>query len=243
MNLHKFKKAIIKAGFTVALFAGVGSVSVVQAGIPVIDYGATAQRTMNFTQQMAQMAKDYNNMVSQLRQQQATYKSLVGSRDVAGLLDSVSSHLPSDSRRYYENIRNGNTKGLLADVINLDKKYSNLKGANSKETNQKVKDYYKQKELEQQALMNQAFKRSNERMNNIAQMMANIDRTGDTKAAADLQNRINAEMALIQLENQNIQLIKIALDAEKENLKQKMYESMKNKYESGNKPVQFKKVF
>lgn len=212
------------------------------AGIPVVDASSSAMRAAEFVKNMAQLQTQYQNLVAQLKQQEATYKSIVGTRNVADLLNKTSKFLPADTFKTYENIRNGNNDGLLGDMLALQQKY-NVSGTDTKAMRGAISNQSNQSKLRNEAIVNQAFQRANLRIQNLQQMMANIDATGDTKAAADLQNRINTEMSLIQVENQNIQLIKQAFDIEESQRAAQQREISKKWSSSSNQPTAFKKVF
>lgn len=212
------------------------------AGIPVIDAAGNATRIMNFTKQMAEYANQLSTMKSQLSQQQATYKSLVGSRDLNQLLNAGSKYLPAETLGAYEKIRNGDTSSFLGQMTALSQKYKNT-GKSSTASASAVREANRQAHLRNEAIVDQAFARSNARINNIQRLMNQIDATGDTKASADLQNRINAEMGLIQLEQQNIQLVKYAVEAQDKLRAQQLRDITAQRNSASNAMPTFKKVY
>ncbi|AZC05411.1 TPA: type IV secretion system protein [Acinetobacter baumannii] len=214
----------------------------VNAGIPVVDAVGNGQRMANFIKEMAEMTNQLNTMKSQLTQQQATYKSLVGSRDLNQLLNAGSKYLPAETLSAYEKIRSGDTSSLLGAMTSLSQKYKNT-GNSSTTSKQAVQNASREAQLRNEAIIDQAFQRSNSRINNIQRLMNQIDATGDTKASADLQNRINAEMGLIQLEQQNIQLVKYSVEAQDKLRAQQMREVSQKRNSSTNAMPTFKQVY
>lgn len=206
-NINKLALAsLIVLGTSFNAYAG---------GIPVIDVAGNAQAMTNFVKQMAEMTNQLNTMKSQLEQQQQTYKSLVGARNINDLLSNpaLSKYLPSDAVNSYENIRKGNYDGALGDIAKIAKKYEATSG-NSKNQYANIEQTRKDQLRKNSLIIDQVFKKSNDRLNNLTRLMNQIDRTGDTKASADLQNRINSELGLLQIEQNNIALMRMAAEAD-----------------------------
>lgn len=214
----------------------------VNAGVPVIDATANATRMANFTKQMVEMANQLTTMKNQLQTQKSTYESLIGSRNLNQLMNAGSKYLPAETLQTYEKIRNGDTKSLLGQMTTLSQKYKNT-GSSSLSSSKAVQEAGREAHLRNEAIIDQAFQRSNSRINNLQRLMNQIDATGDTKASADLQNRINAEMGLIQLEQQNIQLVKYAVEAQDKLRAQQMRDISAKRNNPANAKPDFKVIY
>lgn len=214
----------------------------VNAGVPVIDATANATRVANFAKQMVEMANQLNTMKTQLQTQKSTYESLIGSRNLNQLMNAGSKYLPAETLQAYEKIRTGDTSSLLGQMTALSQKYQNT-GKSSSASSNAVKDASRQAHLRNEAIIDQAFQRSNSRINNLQRLMNQIDATVDTKASADLQNRINAEMGLIQLEQQNIQLVKYAVEAQDKLRQQQMRDVTAQRNNPNNTKPNFKVIY
>ncbi|MEO4090770.1 P-type DNA transfer protein VirB5 [Acinetobacter pittii] len=228
-----------------ALVMGLSVPVVVNAGgIPVIDIAGNAQAMTNFIKEMAEMANQLNTMKSQLAQQQQTYKSLVGARNINDLLSNpaLSKYLPSDAVSAYENIRSGNYQGSLGDMAKLAKKYEATSG-NSTTQYANLAQQRKENLQKNSLIIDQVFKKSNDRLNQLTRLMNQIDRTSDTKAAADLQNRINSELGLLQIEQNNIALMKMAAEADEKLREQQARDISTMRNRSTNKPTAMPVVF
>ena len=229
----------LSLGFAVSM-----PVVVNAGGIPVIDIAGNASRMANFVKEMAEMANQLNTMKSQLTQQQQTYKSLVGARNINDLLSNpaLSKYLPSDAVKSYENIRQGNYDGALGDMAKLAKKYEARSGS-SKDQYQNLAQQSKENLQKNSLIIDQVFKKSNDRLNNLTRLMNQIDQTGDTKASADLQNRIQSELGLLQIEQNNIALMKMATEADEKLRAQQARDISTMRNRSTNKPTSMPVVF
>lgn len=239
------KLNIKKAALALTLGCAISMpVAVNAAGVPVVDVAGNAQRAANFVKQMAEMANQLGTMKNQLEQQKTTYKSLVGSRNINDLLSnpSLSKYLPSDAVRSYENIRKGNYEGTLGDLAKLAKKYEATNGS-SREQYKNIAAQRKEQLQKNSLMVDQVFKKSNDRLNNLTRLMNQIDRTGDTKASADLQNRINSELGLLQIEQNNIALMKMAAEADEKLRAQQARDVSDLRNRSTNKPTSMPTVF
>lgn len=232
------KKILLATAVGASLLVGTNA----NAGIPVIDATANATRVANFTKQMVEMANQLNTMKTQLMTQKQTYESLIGSRNLNQLMNAGSKYLPAETLQTYEKIRSGDTSSLLGQMTALSQKYQNA-GKSGSASAKAIQDAGKEAHLRNEAIIDQAFARSNSRINNLQRLMNQIDATGDTKASADLQNRINAEMGLIQLEQQNIQLVKYAVEAQDKLRAQQMRELNAKRNSASNTKPTFKVIY
>lgn len=214
----------------------------VNAGIPVVDGVSNVARAMEFAQTLLHYKTQLEEMGKQLQTQEQTYKSLIGNRDINKLMNTGSKYLPAETLQTYEKIRNGDTKSLLGQMTALSQKYKNT-GSSSLTSSKAVQQAGREAHLRNEAIIDQAFQRSNARINNLQRLMNQIDATGDTKASADLQNRINAEMGLIQLEQQNIQLVKYAVEAQDKLRAQQIRDISTQRNNPANSKPNFKVIY
>lgn len=214
----------------------------VNAGIPVVDGVSNTARALEFAKTLLHYKTQLEEMGKQLQTQEQTYKSLIGNRDINKLMNTGSKYLPAETLQTYEKIRNGDTKSLLGQMTALSQKYKNT-GSSSLTSSKAVQQAGREAHLRNEAIIDQAFQRSNARINNLQRLMNQIDATGDTKASADLQNRINAEMGLIQLEQQNIQLVKYAVEAQDKLRAQQIRDISTQRNNPANSKPNFKVIY
>ena len=176
MKIH-FKKTVC----SVLLAASLASVPFMAnaSGIPVFDGGAAAQRTQNFVQQMAEMAKQLTQLKQQYEQQVKQFKAMTGSRNIGNLLkDTFKDQIPSEWSAVYDGAKNIDYKSMI----------------NSKAYKADGADKLL---VQNQEMLSKVFAETKKQLGNIENLMNQINTTQDIKAAADLQNRIAAEQAKI----------------------------------------------
>lgn len=160
------------------------------SGIPVFDGAAVAQAI----QQGIQMAEQINNQIKQIEQLKQQVEALKGGRNMGNLLrNQAYEQLPDEWKQVYTSAQKFNNKDLLSE-----------KGYNADADNERL--------IKQFDLTLRAIKDSELRMNNISALMDQINRTQDIKAAADLQNRIAAEQAVIQQNQTNLDMMARMMD-------------------------------
>ena len=194
------KKNIMSAILASSLL--VGSVAVAptaSAGIPVIDAGSIAQAV----QQVIHMKTQIDNQISQIRNMEAQYKSITGSRNLGQLLNdpAMRNYLPQDYANLYDAIKSGNTSKLSRSLDNIakqEKTYASQKNG---------ADRYATQSLITKASSIQALEAQSKRLDNIQNLMGQINLATDPKAAQDLSNRLAAEQAMIQSEQVRINLM------------------------------------
>ena len=203
----KFKQLMICAALGV-------SPLIANAGIPVIDATANAQSAANFVKDMAEQAKRLIELKNQLEQQKRTYEAMIGSRDIGKLFNDprLAQYLPQGMQGLYGDIKNRNISGMADKMAQLSTQYAN---GNNQAVNQKnIEQMRKANAQKNKIIIDQVFESSQQRLNQLTSLMNSIDSTQDPKAAADLGNRINSEVALLQAEQSKIQLVKQLAEAE-----------------------------
>lgn len=221
----KFKQLMICAALGV-------SPLIANAGIPVIDATANAQSAANFVKDMAEQAKRLIELKNQLEQQKRTYEAMIGSRDIGKLFNDprLAQYLPQGMQGLYGDIKNKNISGMADKMAQLSTQYAN--GNNQAVNQQNIEQVRKANAQKNKIIIDQVFESSQQRLNQLTSLMNSIDSTQDPKAAADLGNRINSEVALLQAEQSKIQLVKQLADAEDKLLAQQEAAAM-NEYTRG----------
>lgn len=206
-----------------------------RAGIPVsviLDAPAMINQIQNF----AQMLKEYATMVQQLeqmrdqfKQMELEYSSMTGSRNLGDILNdpSFKQYLPNNWQDVYSGIRNNGYEGLSGSAKAL-RDSSKIFDACEKiinPTEKRICNAQAVKPAQDQAFANDAYKKSQDRVDQIEGLMQEINRTDDPKAIAELAARIQAEQALIQNEQTKLSLYQASAEAEERLLEQQRDEA------------------
>lgn len=151
-------------------------------------------------QTMAQWAKQYEQMVHQITQMKSQYEALTGSRNLGQIFNNpaLRTYLPDQWASIYDQVRNGGLPGVsskAASIYSAEGFDANATGGRKRQLDVLAAN---------KAITMQAYESTLARVNNIHALMQQADAAGDMKAAADLQNRMAAENALIQ--NEQIRL-------------------------------------
>lgn len=197
-----------------------------QAQIPVTDVASLTQQVQQvlaWSQQASQMVQQYQKMSEQLN-------AIRGTRGMGQLLNTPQARqqLPdgflgqfdklrslgvggasSDARAIYESIRTFDCAAQFPN--NQQSRLSCEAGAMVHPTNL--------------ALIGRSISSSQARMTQLQGLMSAIDSADDTKAAQDLSNRINVEMALLQNEKMMMDMALAQQEREAKLLKQQKKEA------------------
>lgn len=187
-----FKKAA-----AAAMIAGCLSVAVPAnaGGIPVINPAQLAQ-SMQQGIQLGQQIQNQIKQISAMKQQITTLKDQLkantGTRNLGNILQTQAmEQLPDEWKSVYSSVR-GFKDGNYTDLLGT-------KGYDKAADAERLVKHYD--------LTLRAIKDSEIRFKNIKDLMAQIDRTQDMKAAADLQNRIAIESSYIQQNQTNLDML------------------------------------
>lgn len=194
------------------------------AGVPVVDAGSIAQAVIQ-VDQMRQQLLQAQNLV---KQQKASYDAIIGSRDIGQLFNNpaLRQYLPSGMQSLYSDIKNKNVDGIANRMAQTARQYQNNSTAGTNST-----DIQKQKQenaVYNKLVIDDVFNASQNRLNQLDSLMKSVDGTQDAKAAADLGNRIQAEVGLLQAEQSKIQLVKMLADAQDKLLEQQQRAAIQN---------------
>ncbi len=183
-------------------------------GIPVIDQAALAKQL----ESIAQLKSQLDTLNQQLQQAQQLYGSLnklTNMADVASVLNdpSIRKALPQDFNAI-ESLLNGAGSGAFGD--------SASKFLQSNSTYQtSANDFYAQelsriqnKNAGQMSLGQQIYDAATKRIDGIDQLRQQISSAGTSKDVADLQARLQAEAAFLQIDVVRMQGLRMVLQAQ-----------------------------
>lgn len=173
-----------------------------QFGASVVTVVNDYPATRNQIQTMAQWAKQYQQMIQQITHLKNQYDAITGNRGLGQILNnpSLRTYLPDGWASIYDQIRNGQLQGIsnkAASIYSAEQFDPNATGGRKRQLDVLAAN---------KAITMQAYDATVARVNNINELMKQADATGDMKAAADLQNRMAAENAMIQNEQVRLNL-------------------------------------
>lgn len=155
---------------------------------------------INQIQIMAQWKNQYDQMVGQVTQMKQQYESMTGSRGLGQIMNNpaLRTYLPDQWTGIYDKVKGGNLAGIsgvASSIYSAEGFDANATGGRKRQNEIMAAN---------KAMTMRAYDQTLARLNNINALMAQADSTQDVKAAADLQNRVAAENAMIQ--NEQIRL-------------------------------------
>lgn len=166
-------------------------------GIPVFD-GAAAANTL---QQIVHMKEQIDNQVKQIQQLKNQYSSMTGSRNLGNIMNNplLKKYLPQDWQKVYSSMKNGkggmsSSGRVLAEAAGL---FDTCKNISARDQKNACENKMGQVAQNKSNLM-KALDATQTRLNQIDKLMAQINKTSDPKAIAEVQARIGAENAQIQ---------------------------------------------
>lgn len=185
MNLKAiFGKAL---AICALVFAGAA-----QAQIPVTDGAQIATHITNQIESIGKWAQQFQQLQQQIQQYQQQYQAITGSRGMGALLDNpaIKSALPKEWQNLLTTIKT--TQGY----ITQRQKYPTITGM--PKTNAMFDVI-----ASQNAIMEDLYSKSNDRIKQIQDLMGQIDSASDPAAKMDLTNRLISEQNAVQA-NQNL---------------------------------------
>ncbi len=192
------------------------------AGVPVFD--------------ASQFARQFEQLIEakkQLDQAKATYDQFRGNRDIGALFNQYGKYMPSEMQAMYRDYQSGDWDGLADKMARL-KNGQKLTGT-QKEMLDKIADQANMSAIKNKVAVDDMFRTSNERFAQIQRMANSIDLQRDPKAAADLLNRIQVENAMLQLQTNQLQMVAMMRQAEKDLQQQQAAEYQKKFNSTGGK--------
>jgi type IV secretion system protein VirB5 len=173
------------------------------AGVPVFD-------ASQFARQFEQLLE----AKKQLDQAKATYDQFRGNRDIGALFNQYGKYMPAEMQAMYRDYQSGDWSGLADKMARL-KNSQKLTGT-QKQMLDKMADQSNMSAMKNKIMVDDMFRESNARFAQIQKMANSIDLQRDPKAAADLLNRIQVENAMLQLQTNQLQMVAMMREAEKD---------------------------
>lgn len=215
---HRFapRNTLHGAVLALALSLGHSSVAIAQ-GIPVIDAAALAQQVQQvlaWAQQLQEMAKQYETMKSQL-------EAVQGPRGMGALLNNnaVRQVVPSEYSQQYELISKVGTSGASQGakaIYNSVSKYDCTQQFPNNEASRINCESQAMRVSENASFIASTISSSQARVADLQVLLSKIDTAMDVKAAADLQNRIAIESAILENEKVGLDMALASQTAQKE---------------------------
>ena len=229
-----FSKKAMSAILSLSLISPIGAImtsTTAYAAVPVFDSAAFARQF----EELVQAKKQYD-------QAKATYEQFRGSRDIGVLFNQYGKHMPQEMQDMYRDYQSGNWEGLADKIAQLEKS-KKLTGT-QKEQLAQIANASKMSAMQNKVVLDDMFAKSNERFAQIQRMANSVDLQKDPKAAADLLNRIQVEIAMIQLQSNQLQMMNMLMQAEKDMQEQRALENSRQFNSSQNtKRTQYRSVF
>lgn len=178
------------------------SSSVSATGIPVVDVSNLAQAIQTVLQ-----------LKQQLQQLKQMHDAVTGGRGMGALLNNpqLREYLPSDPGAIYSSGATGS--GRLDQYLREIERGEALSG-NSKDDRLRLNQRERDTLYRGKAMNQLGYESAMLRLDNIEGLARKIDFANDSKAAADLQNRLQNESSLIQSELQRVQLLSMMQKSE-----------------------------
>jgi type IV secretion system protein VirB5 len=170
-------------------------------GIPVIDAAGLMQQI----QQVAAWSKQYSQMTQQYQMLSNQLSAIKGARNMGQLLNvpGVRQQLPSDFVGQFDKLRSLGAGGATPQAHAIYESIRTFNCAAQFPTNQTSRLSCEASAMvtpTNLSLINSSIESSQGRMVQLQGLVSAIDTAEDVKAAQDLSNRINMELALLQNE-------------------------------------------
>ncbi|MGF6766185.1 type IV secretion system protein VirB5 [Paraburkholderia sp. GAS33] len=185
------------------LLASVAIVSCLSApvhaqGIPVISVSELAQDVLMVTQleqQLSTMEQQYTTMTNQ-------YQALTGNRNLGQILNdsSLRNMLPSSWQSVYSAVQSGSLPAISSAAQQIE-------AAEGMTANTAGQQRYNDTLSANKAISMQGFQQTQSELQNIQSLMQQSNLTQDPAAKADLQNRLQAESAIVQNQQTQMNLV------------------------------------
>lgn len=193
----KLKRGLVVLGAALMIQAG----GLQASGIPTVDAAAIAQ----MVQQLMQLQQMYAQLQQQYQTAVNTLNNFTGSRGLGMLYYDLNlrQFIPSNYRSVMANIVSMGKGGLtekgreVYESMNLQVNCADKKGEALASCEKKQANF-----AQTQAFLKEAEEKVQQRQNNVESLLQEINNTTDAKAIADLQARIQAETALLDVSKQ-----------------------------------------
>ena len=229
MKSLSFTKVVLSS----ALIANI----VFASGIPVVDGAINAQTTQHNMKQVAEWLKEAKRWVdttkhysSQLNAYAEQIAAQTGVRDVTSFLKDVKS-IYDEAEGLGENLYElkdftkdvkGSLSSRVKDLMNKYYDYDYCENIRGEDADKSKNACYQRRALpiEEVAIYEKAGKNMQTRANNISKLKNKLAKSKDAKESADINNAIQAEVALMQADKIQIDLSLDAIKTKKEILRE-----------------------
>ena len=183
------------------------------SGVPTVDAASIAQQALAHAEDMAKAVEQIAVLNQQLESQRRQLESLTGTRNLGDILNNpaIRSALPDDVQAMLRKPGVGN-EDLVRKTERILKE-EQLSG-DYKKDRQALDKRAETLSVRTKAFLEGAQTGSNARVKQLDQLQAQINKTTDPKAIADLQARMLVEQANIQADQMRADLLTRQLQAE-----------------------------
>jgi len=207
--------ALAVAGTTQPALAG---------GIPVIDAANLVQQI----QQVISWGLQYEQMVEQINQLQATYNSMTGSRNMGQIFNDpkYKDYLPDNWKALYDQVKSGGYNSLTGTAkaeYDKNKLFDACEHIGIAEQRTAC-EAAAVKMYQDKGTAMDAFDKAKDRLAQIDKLMKKINETSDPKDIAELQARIASEQAMINNEETKMRIYAMVAEAEDKVQRQRRHE-------------------
>ena len=178
----------------------------------VIDAAAIGQ----LAAQAATLGKQLTEAKNQVTQLKNTYDSLTGSRDLGTIMNNpaLRNYLPQDWQKVYDSVKQGGYAGLSGTAKTMYNQVYDSCQHIKLDDERLACESAAVKGAQDKGFAMDAYDKAQGRMDQIDQLMAEVNKTQDPKAIAELQARIATEQANIQNEQTKLQMYAMVAEAE-----------------------------
>lgn len=190
------------------------------AQMAVVDLKAIVQAK----QQVDQMRQQLSQLQRTYSQLENTYKSATGTRGMGDILNdrSIRNNLPSNWQQVYDSAQRGGYSGISGSIDAIARQNKLTGSVNDGMAS--VRNRQGSLSSTNKAVGMQAYAGAQARLNQLDQLTAQINRTQDPKAIAELQARIAVEQGAMQNEQTKLQLMSMLQQSEADLVRQQKRE-------------------
>lgn len=192
-----------------------------QAQIPVTDGASIAKSVANQVESVTYFKQQIDQLRSQVQQAQQMYQNVVGTRDIAGILNDklAQQYLPSNLQQSYQQVRSGQgaaagISGNLNDIVRANQA-RDCAAYGDASVQARCKAEW-QGQAMNQYVGESGYARASADIDDLQQFVTRIQATGDPKAMQDLQARIQLSQVKVQAEVSKLQYLQQAEKARDE---------------------------
>jgi type IV secretion system protein VirB5 len=219
------------------------------AQIPVTDGVAQGTRMQNhfenigkWGEEIAQLKSQYDALVKQYETMMKQYNAITGIRNLGDVLNNPQfrNYMSDDWQKGFDEMGKG-YNGLTNEARSLYDKYKVFDSCGGVKNKRSQAQCYSRamKGVQDKANWTKAYDTGKARIGQIEGLMAKINDTKDAKAIAELQGRIQAEVALLQNQKILLDLQKQISDAEDAILRQQRREADAKAFSSGTSGIDY----